>query len=66
MASRRWNGTMSDMICPVCRNKMLIPRNKGKQREKGHRKNMWCYICHEERNFVEIREKDFVLENVIV
>lgn len=65
MASRRWNGTLSDMYCPECGLRMTVPRKKGGQRERNHRKKMYCICCKCEQNFIEVREKDFVLENVL-
>ena len=65
MSSRRWNGTMSILVCPDCAIRLTVPRCKGKQREKGHIKDEWCPRCKEVRKFVEVRECDFVLENVL-
>ena len=65
MASRRWNGTLSDMYCPECGLHMTVPRKKGGQRERNHRKWMYCIKCKEEKNFMEVREIDFVMEKCI-
>lgn len=65
MASRRWNGTLSDMYCTECGLHMTVPRSKGKQREIGHIKHMYCIRCGEEKPFKEVREKDFILEKCI-
>lgn len=65
MASRRWNGTLSDMYCPECGLRMTVPRKKGGQREKGHLKRIFCIKCQDYKNFIEVREKDFCLKNII-
>jgi hypothetical protein len=62
--------TMSDMYCTQCGRKNIpIPRNKGREREPGHLKNMYCLYCQKKTNMVEVREfgsgytlEDFELE----
>lgn len=51
--------SISKLICPCCKNIFPIPRIKGKHREKGHIKTVWCPYCKENRNMEEKREKDF-------
>ena len=55
----------SDFYCTKCKSKITLPRIY-QTREKGHIKTMWCYKCKAEENFVEVRERDFILENVCV
>lgn len=54
--------SISSLICPCCKNIFPIPRIKGKYREKGHVKTIWCPFCKEERNMKEKREMD-IYEN---
>ena len=54
--------TISDFICPKCNHKQSLPRKKGKQREKGHIKNIYCPFCKEKTQHVEIRAFDSELE----
>lgn len=56
---------MSDMYCEYCGFHMTIPRLPGETRSKGHKKKLWCYACKTERNFNEVRDKDFTLQHVI-
>lgn len=64
------NMTVSDMYCTQCGKKNIpIPRMKGKERENGHLKKMYCIYCQKQTNMVEIRNfgsgytlDDFLLE----
>lgn len=54
MARRTDNFTMHDFYCIKCGNKGLsLPRRRTK--EKYHRKKLFCFICKEEINHVEIK-----------
>ena len=66
MSNRRFYGTISKLYCPVCGKYSFVPRSKSQQRNKKHIKTMHCWRCNEERELLEIREKDFILENVLV
>lgn len=47
--------TISDMYCVRCGNRGIdIPRRKGKARESGHLKKIYCLNCKDETNHVEI------------
>lgn len=65
MAHRPCRMTISDLYCCECGFHMTVPRSRGKQRNKGHLKKLYCVRCKREVNFHEVREKDFILENVI-
>ena len=61
--------TISDFYCTKCGNRMIpVWRSKGKEREPGHLKKLYCLNCKEERNGVEIKFmgqytlKDFIME----
>jgi hypothetical protein len=63
--------TENEFYCTNCGNQSMIPitRIRGKEREPGHLKKLYCMYCKEERNFVEINPKaqtytyeDFLLE----
>ena len=48
--------------CIQCGNKGIpIPRKKGREKEKGHRKKLYCLCCKEEINHIECRS-DFEVE----
>ena len=50
------NMTLSDMYCTQCGRKNIpVPRNKGREREIGHLKKMYCIYCKRKTNMVEIR-----------
>ena len=40
--------------CPTCSNMLSIPRQIGRQRGKGHKKDLWCPFCKEDKKFVEM------------
>jgi len=52
---------ISSCYCFVCNNKFPIPRT-GKQREKGHVKDLYCPICRRVTSHIEVREKDLGLQ----
>ena len=54
---------LSTFVCPVCNKTFPIMRNHGKQREKGHIKDIWCPYCRQERKFLEIRDGDCLVTN---
>lgn len=54
----------SDFYCTECGSKMRLPRID-RQREPGHIKTMWCYKCKEETDFIEVRDRDFILKEVV-
>ena len=45
-----------DCYCMICGNRsMPIPRRKGQERERMHRKKLYCLYCKEEVNHIECR-----------
>ena len=42
--------------CPYCKNIQIIFRRKGKLREMGHYKHIWCINCKKRTRHVEIDE----------
>lgn len=58
MRKRRYS-VISNFVCPECKNIIPLPRNHGKQRAKGHIKTLYCPYCKADRNFTEIRRKEF-------
>lgn len=53
---RRTNTIPSDFYCTQCGNKNInVWRNKGKEREAGHLKKLYCFTCGKEVNNVEIK-----------
>lgn len=62
-------GELSEFYCTKCGQKGLpVWRKKGKMREAGHLKKLFCFNCNEEVNHVEIKPftkydyNDFLLE----
>jgi predicted RNA-binding Zn-ribbon protein involved in translation (DUF1610 family) len=50
--------TISKFKCPDCDNEMYVSRRKGKQREDGHIKDIWCPYCGEVKKMVE--DKNYI------
>lgn len=63
--SRQYKTSLSQLYCPKSGNTFPIRRKYGQQRNKGHLKKIWCPYCGYEHNCIEIREKDYILENVL-
>jgi NAD-dependent SIR2 family protein deacetylase len=55
---------ISYFYCNECGNAFPVPRVK-KQREKGHIKNLYCIKCKSRTHHTEVRDCDFILEQVI-
>lgn len=61
---------ISDFFCTQCASRGIpIPRKKGREREPGHLKKLFCLNCKKEVNFCEIKPfaqnytyNDFLLE----
>lgn len=52
------NISISDFYCTVCGNKGLpVVRTKGKEREPGHLKKLFCLHCQKECNMIEIKPR---------
>jgi hypothetical protein len=50
------NVTFSEFYCTNCGNKVFdIPRRKGREREGGHLKVLYCLFCKEEHNCCEVK-----------
>ena len=47
--------SISKFICPDCGKSMYVSRPKGKMRENGHIKDLWCPTCKGLRKMVEIK-----------
>ena len=70
MSKRMKKFAISEAYCVKCKCKGIpIPRIRGKYREPGHLKKLYCLNCQEETNHVEIRPfssdynyEDFLLE----
>ena len=52
-----------DFYCMNCGNRsMPLPRKKGQERERLHRKKLYCLYCKEEVNHIECRTMEEVEE----
>lgn len=50
---------LSTFVCQECGNRFPLMRNHGKQRERGHIKDLWCPFCRTDRKFIEVRTGDY-------
>lgn len=44
----------SKLLCPICRTYVTIQRNQARQKREGHYKKLYCYVCKETHNFIEL------------
>lgn len=44
---------ISTMVCPKCGCVMFVPRKPRQERERNHKKKLWCPQCMKEVNFIE-------------
>ncbi len=49
-------------FCVKCGTETPLARKRGQQKEKFHRKKLWCYHCKEEINHIECRNDYEVIE----
>ncbi len=54
----------TDLICPQCYNITTIQRIKGRKNSNLHKKKLYCYICKEEVNQIEVNDIDFLLKKL--
>lgn len=54
---KRNNMTYSYCKCPECSRLFKIPRIEGQQREKEHKKDVWCAFCKKEVTQIEYRKE---------
>ena len=47
IAAMTTNMEKTDLVCTQCGTEFYIYRSKGRLREKGHIKDIWCYVCQE-------------------
>lgn len=50
---------ISHLKCTKCHNEISIPRKRGKLRQNGHIKHMYCPFCQEETPFEESRNYNY-------
>ena len=41
-------------VCPVCKQKMMAPKDGRYGTARGHRKTMWCWKCEKTRCMIQI------------
>jgi transposase-like protein len=51
---KRNDATIAYYKCPECKKVLSVPRQIGRRRERGHKKDLWCPFCKAERTFVEM------------
>lgn len=55
--TRRRCFSISRCYCPDCGSIMTVPRVRN--REKFHKKDLWCPVCKKKQTMTEIRSFDF-------
>lgn len=55
---KRLHYVISNFICQECSTVVPLPRCHGRQRERGHIKDIWCPSCKKESKFREIKYKE--------
>ena len=60
---KRKSYNISYFICPECENSLPLPRFKGKKRERGHIKSLYCVYCNNVVKTTEIRNGDFYVSS---
>jgi peptide subunit release factor 1 (eRF1) len=54
LAKRESKVALCDLYCPQCNFRMTIARRESKKKKDGHLKWLWCPMCKQEINFVEM------------
>ena len=47
------NTVKSPLVCEECGAEFVIIRTRGRLRERGHIKHVWCHVCREVTAHVE-------------
>jgi hypothetical protein len=55
---KRRSMAISMLVCGVCGSRFFVPRSRAKLREKGHIKDIYCYVCKEVTKFTELGIKN--------
>ena len=50
------NSTARYFKCPTCNYITIAYKRSSRLTKIGHLKNLWCPICKDEHNFVQIKE----------
>ena len=60
--------SLSCFYCTKCGKRGIdIPRKKGREREPGHLKKLYCLYCKSEQNMAEVRQKGrYTLEDFLI
>lgn len=55
------------LLCPVCRTYTTIRRNAARRKKEGHYKKLYCYVCKDTHNFIELNDNytDEEIEDLI-
>lgn len=51
---KRNDAVISYYKCTGCEKVLIVPRQAGRMRERGHVKDLWCPFCKAEKKFVEM------------
>lgn len=63
MARQRQKTVFNYFYCPSCgRLGYELPRPRGRQREKFHKKNLYCPHCKKTLNMIECKDDEEVFE----
>ena len=56
--SNKFHIHYTDLICLNCGNINTIQRIQGRERELGHIKDLYCYVCESRQKHYEIKDVD--------
>lgn len=60
MGKKKFN--ITNCQCPDCSHVINIPRLLGRERENGHKKDLWCIKCKKITTHIE-QKKEWSFEN---
>ncbi len=61
---RKQKTTSSELVCSDCGAIFTIARKKGQQREKYHKKTLYCYYCNKVTIHIEVKNLDLLKEEL--
>lgn len=58
------NAVETHLYCPRCGTVHTIFRKANKQKEMGHYKMFYCYVCKTKHNHIELKDKDLSMVDI--
>lgn len=53
---------LKELECETCGQIFIVPRRGVRNKQAGHRKKLWCYICRKRTTHVELRNDGEVIK----